>query len=252
MVIISNVEFEKLTDGQSSRLKTIAKARADADPSGFLTVDETQDYIKACVYSGDNSAAQWLKNLIVLSANGTIKRVRSGQTTWEDHCTDVRIRYAAKEIPFDIGQHVFCKDCGRYGSIADYIPDSKEYLVVLDPFQVRQYKKSELEKVAKQVTKAETTAHVHKAFDESDFVKTVVQFAERRGIDLGMLSEFTVDVHDGEVAGEFTLDGETYTFDDDVLFEGNYTGSPAAQAFFTVLYDVYSTLDARDMSLADM
>lgn len=148
MVIVSNVEFEKLTDGQSNRLRMIAKNRAEGDPKGFLTIAEVQDYIKTCMYSGDNSAAQWLKNLVTLAKNGTIRRARTGQSTWEDHCNDVSIRYAAKEIPFDIGQHVFCKDCGRYGSIADYIPDSKEYLVIMDPFQVMTYKKSDLEKVA--------------------------------------------------------------------------------------------------------
>jgi len=149
MVIVSNVEFEKLTGGQSNRIQAIAKRRCDAEPKGFLTLADTQDYIKICTYSGDNGAAQWLKNLITLAKNGTMKRIRTGRTTWEDHCNDVHIRYAAKEIPFDIGQHVFCNDCGRYGSIADYIPDTKEYLVVMDPFQVLTYTKKDLEKVAK-------------------------------------------------------------------------------------------------------
>jgi hypothetical protein len=148
MRILSNVEFEKLAEKESPRLKAIAKHRCDKSPDGFLTTDDIADYAKVCMYSGDHKTANWLKSLAILAKNGKIARLRKNASTWEDHVEQVHMMHRAKEIPFDIGQHVYCKDCERYGSIADYIPDSKEYLVVLDPFQLRTYKKNDLEKVA--------------------------------------------------------------------------------------------------------
>jgi len=146
MTILSNVEFEKLVADQSPRLKAIAKQRCDQAPAGMLTTDDIGQYIKACMYSGDKQATQWLKSLIVISKNGKLTRLRSNSNTWEDHVEDVR-RLGAEGV-LDIGQHVRCKESGRYGSIADYNKESKEYIVVLDPFQVKTFKSNKLEKVA--------------------------------------------------------------------------------------------------------
>ena len=146
MTILSNVEFEKLTDHQAPRLRAIAKQRCDQSPKGFLTLDDVGQYIKACMYSGDKEAVQWLKSLIVISKNGKLTRLRSKSDTWEDHVEEVR-RLGAEGV-LDINQHVRCKETGRYGSIADYNKDSKEYIVVLDPFQIKTFKSNELEKVA--------------------------------------------------------------------------------------------------------
>jgi hypothetical protein len=147
MTILSNVEFEKLVTDQSPRLKAIAKSRCDQSPQGFLTLEDVGQYIKACTYSGDKRAAQWLKSLIVVSKNGKLERLRNKSDTWEDHVEDVR-RLAANGV-LDIGQHIREKDSGKYGSIADYNKDTKEYIVVLDPFQVKTLKSNKLEKVAK-------------------------------------------------------------------------------------------------------
>lgn len=148
MTILSNVEFEKLVADQSTRLKTIAKKRCDQSPKGFLTLDDVGQYIKACTYSGDHQSVQWLKSLIVIAKNGKLTRLRNNADTWEDHVEEVRQLSAAEGV-LDIGQHVRCKESGRYGSIADYNKDTKEYIVVLDPFQVMVYKSKQLEKVAK-------------------------------------------------------------------------------------------------------
>ena len=151
MNILSNVEFEKLTDTQAPRLKVLAKQRCDQDPSGFVTLEDLGAFSKVFAYSGDHTSSKWLKNLAVLHKNGTINRIRNGRTTWEDHVQHVHALHAAKAVPFNIGQHVFIDDVGRYGSIVDYIPDSEEYVVVLDPFQVKMYKKKDIEKVAQEV-----------------------------------------------------------------------------------------------------
>jgi len=152
MNILSNVEFEKLVDNQSPRLRVIAKQRCDADPTGFVTLDDIGAYAKASGYTGDHASSKWLKNLVVLHKNGTINRMRTGRATWEDHVAHVSALHAAKSVPFNIGQHVFIDDVGRFGSIVDYIPDSEEYVVVLDPFQVKMYKKKDIEKVAQEVS----------------------------------------------------------------------------------------------------
>jgi hypothetical protein len=149
--ILSNSEFVYLTTGQAPRLQRAAKERYSKDPEGILTGNDIDAYKKVFAYSGDKAAVRWLDNLMIFTKNGTISRIRAGKTTWADHVDEISRRVAKGELPFDLGQHVQCKESGRYGSVVDYIPDSEEYLVVLDPFQVMQYKKGDLKKVA-QVT----------------------------------------------------------------------------------------------------
>ena len=148
MKIIANAEFVYLTEKQSPRLQSVAKERYARDPNGFLEEVDVSEYKKIFAYSGDKSAVRWLDNLLIFTKNGTVSRIKSGRTTWEDHVQDVGRRVAKGELPFDLGQHVQCKESGRYGSVVDYIPDSEEYLVVLNPFQVMTYKKGDLKRVA--------------------------------------------------------------------------------------------------------
>lgn len=149
MTILSNVEFEKLVVEQSPRIRAIAKARCDANPTGLLTLEELSTIIRAAEFSGDRRGSAWLKNLVVLAKQGKIAKIRENRGTWGDHVEHVHALHAAKKILFNIGQHVSLKDSGKFGSVVDYIPDTDEYLVVLDPFQIKVYKKNELEKVAK-------------------------------------------------------------------------------------------------------
>jgi hypothetical protein len=155
MNILSNVEFEKLITDLPPRMRAIAKERCDKSPYGFITLSELGEYAKMLEYSGDPRTAKWLKNLAVLAKNGKIAKLRSGNETWEDHVELVAALHTAEEIPFGIGQHIFITDEDRYGSVVDYIPATKEYLVVLNPFQVKQYKKDDLKKVARVVTAQE-------------------------------------------------------------------------------------------------
>lgn len=148
MTVLSNVEFEKLVSEQSPVLKTIARKRCDASPVGHVMLAELAEITQTFDYTGDRKTAQWLKNLAVLAKNGKIAKLRSGNGGWQEHAEHVAALHRAAEIPFGLGQHIFVSDEGRYGSVVDYIPDTKEYLVVLDPFQVKQYKKDELKKVA--------------------------------------------------------------------------------------------------------
>lgn len=148
MKILSNSEFVYLTTGQAPRLQRAAKERYSKDPEGILTGNDIAAYKKVFAYSGDKAAVRWLDNLMIFTKNGTISRIKTGKTTWADHVDEISRRVAKGELPFDLGQHVVCKESGRYGSVVDYIPDSEEYIVVLDPFQVTTYKKGDLKKVA--------------------------------------------------------------------------------------------------------
>ena len=149
MNVLSNVEFEKLTAStQSCRLQTIARKRCDSDPQGFLADTELPEYIQTCMYSGDRTGAQWLKNLTTLARNGSLDRIRTRNTTREDHLRHVSSLAKAGTIPFDLNDHVLCKETGRYGTVLDYNPETQEFVVVLDPFIIRTCKGKELEKVA--------------------------------------------------------------------------------------------------------
>lgn len=148
MIILSNVEFEKLVVDQIPKLKAIAKQRCDQSPEGFVCDNDLLEYVQAFEFTGDRKTSGWLKNLVILAKKGVIEKLRRKPRDWDTHTIQVRSLYAAKQIPFDLGQHVYIKDSGRYGSIVDYVPDDELYLVVLSPFQLMTYKKSELEKTA--------------------------------------------------------------------------------------------------------
>lgn len=146
MRVLSNVEFKKLTEGQPYRLQAMATRRLDHDPAGYLTIDEIPEFVKVCTYSGDHKSANWLKSLMTLAQNGQLRRVRAGAETFDDHREFVLTLKANGSIKFGLNDHVQCKETGKFGTIVDYIPDSKEYIVILDPFQVKMYKESDLNK----------------------------------------------------------------------------------------------------------
>jgi hypothetical protein len=147
MRVLSNVEFERLTAKQAYRLQAISKRRAERDPEGSLMIDEIPEYIKACTYSGDHKSATWLKSLVALAQSGKIDRMRQGAETFEEHQSYVRTLRANGSIKFDLNDSVQCKESGRYGQVVDYLPETKEYVVILDPFQVKTYKESQITKV---------------------------------------------------------------------------------------------------------
>lgn len=151
MKIVSNKEFYELTTktkNATNRVKSMAKTRFEASPTGNLSTEELDQLIGLCACSGDHASSGWLKSLKVLASNGVISRIKNGQTTWNDHILDVHRRCAQKEIPFDLNDTVVLKDSGRRGIVCDYCPEEKEYVVVFNPFQVAKYKTDDLIKVA--------------------------------------------------------------------------------------------------------
>jgi hypothetical protein len=153
MKVLSNLEFEKLTEDQSPRLKMLAKKRCEANPKGFLQSEELSKLIQLFMYSGDHTAASWLQNLQTLSSNGELTKVRQGSNKWEIHALDIKRRVKAKELPLDLFDHVMIKDSGKRGTVVDYLPETETYLVALDPFQLVEYSKEDILKTATKVKK---------------------------------------------------------------------------------------------------
>jgi len=151
MKILSNVELEILTKDQSSRLRSLAKARCDRNPKGFLTVAELDEMTKVCKYAGDEKATRWLQSLKILAKNGQIKRARTENNTWADHSRHVAMLHRKGEVAFDLFDHIMLKETGKRGTVVDYMPDDKKYLVALDPFQLQWFEKKELEKTASKI-----------------------------------------------------------------------------------------------------
>jgi len=147
MRVLSNAEFKKLTEGQPYRLQTMATRRLERDPQGHLMLNDIPEYVKVCTYSGDHKSANWLKSLMTVASNGQLNRIRQGTETFEDHREYVKKLCANGSIKFGLNDHVQCKESGRYGQVVDYLPKTKEYIVVLDPFQVKTYKEGDLLKV---------------------------------------------------------------------------------------------------------
>lgn len=155
MVICSNREFEQLATSQGGKILAIARDRVKKDPAGSLLDSDMQSYIRTLSYTEPKARVNWLKNLVVLARNGTINRIKHGATGWEDHVEHVHMLYAASQIPLDIGNHVQCKESQRYGTVVDYMPDTQEYVVALDPFQIKTYKKKDIDKVARKLSSKE-------------------------------------------------------------------------------------------------
>jgi len=149
MKVLSNVEFEKLTEEKSPRIKSLAKARCDRNPEGFLTTAELDEIIKICKYSGDEPSTRWLQALKILSNNGQLHRSRTGTNTWEDHSNLVSALRRKGEISFGLFDHIILKETGKRGTVVDYNIDDKKYLVTLDPFELKWFEKKDLEKTAK-------------------------------------------------------------------------------------------------------
>ena len=153
MKILSNSEFEILAEKQSNVLKSMAKSRARNDPQGFLTDDDVTTYMTACMHAGDHSSVNWLKNLRYIAKSGLLTRLRKGGSLWENHVIQVNAMHRNGEVKFKIGDAVMVKESGKQGQVVDYLPEEKEFIVVLDPFQVKSLKPGDLEKVAKKYTK---------------------------------------------------------------------------------------------------
>lgn len=151
MNILTNSEFAEITKNQTPRLRATANARATRNPEGQFTMQDLDKTIQMCMYSGDKKATTWLKSLKVFAKGGYIRRIKQGLSTYDDHVLDVHQKYAAGELPFNLFDNIMLKDTGKRGTVVDYNPTTKEYIVALDPFQIKSYPKGDLQKIATKV-----------------------------------------------------------------------------------------------------
>jgi hypothetical protein len=134
--IITNEEFLFLVEGRSPRLKQIAKVRHENDLTGSLTEKDVDAISFSCYSSGCTDDVEWLKSLKIFSRNGTIDRIKTGNTTWNEHVAEVHVMKGQQKIPYAIKEMVIVKDSGKKGMVADYNVEKGEYIILLTPFQV--------------------------------------------------------------------------------------------------------------------
>ena len=144
MRVLSNREFLSLVAERSNQLKSIASKRCELEPAGCLEDFELDNIIATCQYAGNSGDVKWLKSLKAMHTSGKLHEIKSGKNDFWDHALEVRRLVAQKTIPFDMNDFVIVNESGRSGTVADYNVDTKEYVVVLSPFQVATFKPEEL------------------------------------------------------------------------------------------------------------
>jgi len=154
MKILSNVDFEKLVEVyfKSNKVKYMAKVRRENDPTGDLDLKSLDNIIEACMYAGDKSPVKDLKNLRLLATSGKLEQVCNNDLSqYALHKIEVHGLYKKGEIAFDISDSIMIKENGKRGTVIDYNPNTKMFIVALSPFEVVEFEKKDLEKVAKKV-----------------------------------------------------------------------------------------------------
>lgn len=141
---VSNHVFFKLTEGRSNRLHTIASKRYEKDPQGSLTGKDLEDLAVVCKYAHEEPDVTWIRTLSTLLSSGKLASMLHGKFAFSDHVAEVKQLVAQEKIPFGIKDMVVMKENGKSGVIADYNVDTKEYIVILNPFQLRNVPASEL------------------------------------------------------------------------------------------------------------
>lgn len=144
MKILSNSELETLVSDLSPKLKAIVSVRAKQDPNGSVSDKDLDAYIHACRCLADKKAVMCLKNLKALAKSGKLQEILSGKDKYTAHLMKWAKLIKCGEAKFMLNDRVCVKETGKFGQVVDYIPDQKVYIVVLDPFQVKEFKSNEL------------------------------------------------------------------------------------------------------------
>lgn len=147
MKILSNEELQFLVKDKHPRLRMLAKARADKDPKGEFTTKDLDRAIQFCMYAGDKDSTSWLKSLKVHAENGDLDRMRNEPDAYESHKLHISSLVKNGAIKFDLYDSVILKDNGKRGKVVDFNPESKQYVVLFNPFEVKIYDQNVLEKV---------------------------------------------------------------------------------------------------------
>jgi hypothetical protein len=137
MVKLSNYVFFKLAADRSNRLHTLATKRFEKEPQGSLTTHELDELALICKYSHEDNDVTWLRTLGTLLTSGRLASMLHGKFSYQDHVAEINNMVAQEKIPYGIKDLVVLKDGGKSGVIADYNTDTKEYMVILNPFQLR-------------------------------------------------------------------------------------------------------------------
>ena len=144
MGTVTNAEFFTLAKDRSNRLRTIARKRYESAPEGHLKQSDLDELATVCKYAHEDKDVTWLRTLGTLMSTGKLNDLRRGKFDFNDHALEVQRLVAQQQIPYGLKDMVIIKDSGKAGVVADYNTDTKEYIVILNPFQIRNVPASEL------------------------------------------------------------------------------------------------------------
>lgn len=143
MSVMSNSDFAKLAESRSGWLKSAAGIKYRKDPDGGVSREDLVHLAKQCRAYNKFADDKWLKSLIAMNDQGILDQIKQGVGVF-NHVASVKLLHAQKKIPFAINEMVLVKESGRRGIVVDYLTDAGEYVIALDPFEIRQLKSSDL------------------------------------------------------------------------------------------------------------
>jgi hypothetical protein len=122
----------------------MAKKRYEKEPRGSLSRGDLEELATVCKYSHEDKDVTWLRTLGTMMSTGKLDNLRRGKFNFQDHAVEVQRMVAQKKIPFGLKDMVILKENGKAGVVADYNTDTNEYIVILNPFQIRNVPASDL------------------------------------------------------------------------------------------------------------
>jgi len=143
-MVMTNAQFYRLAEKLSPFLKVLSSDRHERDPDGYITKKDLEEISSVCRSSGRHKDANTINSVLKMHTTGMLRRILSNRMNWEDHTAEVSYMHSIKSIPFNINERVIIKETGQQGTIADYNVQSGKYIVVTDPFRVKDLEPGEL------------------------------------------------------------------------------------------------------------
>lgn len=140
------MEYSAATQPELKTFVVAARLRHEQDPEGSVRLDDLKTYAKKAGSHGLKQAAATFENLHGLARTGELRRIMAGEKTLnvrQAMWTKLR-RYGKTE--FGRGDFVIHKPTGKRGTVVDYVPDSKEFVIQIGEFDVATCKAGDLMK----------------------------------------------------------------------------------------------------------
>ncbi|MFA5132745.1 MAG: hypothetical protein WC444_05490 [Candidatus Paceibacterota bacterium] len=142
--VLSNYEFAVVASKQSPWMAAKAKKRLVSAVKGFVSRSDLNVILAECVACNKPEDAKWIRAVMSAYDSGKLSNLRQDKGDWVTHLAHVRVLSDSKKIPFGLREMVMVKDTGMVGQVMDYLVDKDEYVVVLNPFEIKQLPASAL------------------------------------------------------------------------------------------------------------